>query len=172
MVTPPRHAISFLAETAKLAARHGLRDGAAKAAAKANPALLVIEAAFSVAEAVNSYLVLREAREQRDGLRRLLPLEEDRLRATQETLRIEIELAKSELGRRQDIQQRLGGLSLICASACGQIWSEIHAIRTAELPALNEFDKKLDDLQRTWNQFRRALAHYSDTITAGDEDAR
>lgn len=159
----PRHALTFMASSAKLAARHGLKKGMAKAAAKANPALMVLEAAVSVAEAVNSYLKLRQAREHRDGLRRILPHEEERLRLEREKLDAELKLAKTEIDQRKDIQRRLGELTLACASACQVMWTELHAIRSADLPDLEAFEKKLDDLEASWDQLRRALANYNDT---------
>ena len=109
-VKVPRHALSFLASTAKLAGKYGLKKGAAKAAAKANPALLVLEAATSVADAVQAYLDLREARETRAGLKRLLPHEEERLRLAREQLSQEIVLAEQAIVSRTEVQRRLGHL--------------------------------------------------------------
>lgn len=50
----PRHALSFMAATARLAAKHGLKAGIARAAAQANPATMVLEAVTSFAGAVDS----------------------------------------------------------------------------------------------------------------------
>lgn len=75
----PRQALSLMTNTAVMASKYGLRKGMAKAAAKANPALLLLEAAVSVADAVNSYVKLKEARAHRDGLERLIPHEKKRL---------------------------------------------------------------------------------------------
>lgn len=152
-----------MASSAKLAMRYGLKRGIRKAAAEANPALMVLEAAVSVAEAVNSYLKLREAREHRDGLLRILPHEEERLRLEREKLEAKLELAKVEIRQHQDIQKRLGELTLVCASACQIMWAELHVIRSADLPDVEAFDRKLDDLEDGWNQFQRALANYYDT---------
>jgi hypothetical protein len=163
MARVPRHALTFLASSAKLAARHGLKKGMVKAASKANPALMVLEAAVSVAEAVNSYLKLRQAREYRDGLRRILPHEEERLRLERKKLAEELDLAKSAIDQRRDIQRRLGELTLACATACQTIWAELHAIRSADLPDLDAFDQKLGELEASWNQLRHALANYHDT---------
>jgi hypothetical protein len=163
MARVPRHALTFLASSAKLAARHGLKKGVGKAAAKANPALMVLEAAVSVADAVNSYMKLRQVREHRDGLRRILPLEEERLQTERKQLAQELELAKSEIDQRGDIQRRLGELTLACASACQTIWDDLHAIRSADLPDLGAFDRKIDELEASWNQLQRALTNYNDT---------
>ena len=136
----PRHALTLMASSAKLAAKHGLKKGLSKAAAKANPALMVIEAAVSVAEAVNSYLQLRKAREHRDGLQRLIPHEEERLRLERQQLAEQLDLAKEEIAQKKDIQRRLGELVLACGRACRTTWTELHAIRNSDLPDLEAFD--------------------------------
>ena len=161
MVRIPKHALTFMASSAKLAMRYGLKGGIAKAAAKANPALMVFEAAVSVAEAVNSYLELRKAREHRDGLRRFLPHEEDRLRLEREKLSEQLELAKTEIDQTEQIQRRLGELTFSCASACKTIWSELQAIRSADLPDIEAFEREMDKLEDTWAQLQRALNNYS-----------
>lgn len=163
MARIPRHALTFMASSAKLAARHGLKKGMAKAASTANPALMVLEAAVSVAEAADSYLKLRQAREHHGGLRRVLPHEEERLRLEREKLDTELNLAKTAIDQRKDIQRRLGELTFVCASACQVAFTELYAIRSADLPDLEAFEKKLDDLETSWNQLRRALANYNDT---------
>ena len=166
-VQPPKYALTFMASTTKLAVQHGLKRGiskaAAKAAARANPALLVLEAVGSVAEAVNSYLKLRQAREYRDGLRQILPYEEERLQIEREKLCEELEIAETAIDQRREIQERLGTLTLVCASAYRKTWEELHAIRTADLPDIEAFEHRLEDLEDAWHQLRHALAHYSDS---------
>ena len=162
-IRPPQYALTFMASTTKLAVKHGLKRGIAKAAAKANPPLLVLEAVGSVAEAVNSYLKLRQAREHRDGLRQILPHEEERLRLEREKLCKELEIAKTAIEQRQKIQERLGALTLICASVYRRTWDELHALRTAELPDIEAFDSTLEKLEDEWHQFQHALANYSDS---------
>lgn len=162
-IQPPQHALTFMVSTTTLAMKHGLKRGIAKAAAKASPPLLVIEAATSVAGAVNSYLKLRQAREHRDGLRRILPYEEERLRLEREKLCKELEEAKTAIDQRREIQKRLGALTLACASAYRMTWDELQKIRTAELPDIEAFDSTLEKLEDEWRQFQHALANYSDS---------
>ena len=161
-VQPPKYALTFMASTTKLAVQHGLKRGISKAAARANPALLVLEAVGSVAEAVNSYLKLRQAREYRDGLRQILPYEEELLQLEREKLREELEMARTAIDQRREIQGRLGTLTLVCASVYSKTWKELHAIRTAELPDIEAFEHKIEDLEDAWHQLRHALANYSD----------
>lgn len=161
----PRHALSFMANSAKLAARYGLREGVARAAAKANPVLLVLEAAVSVAYAVDSYLTLRTAREHRDGLRRLIPQEAERLRLEREHLEEALDLARAEIDQRDKIQQRLGALALSCCEVCRLSWAELHTIRTSDLPDLNAFDTAFDALEVAWAQLQRALANFNAVST-------
>ena len=162
-IQPPQHALTFMASTTTLAVKHGLKRGMAKAAAKASPPLLVLEAVGSVAGAVNSYLKLRQAREYRDGLRQILPYEEERLRLEREKLCEELEEAKTKIDQRQEIQKRLGALTLACASVYRTAWDELHALRTAELPDIEAFDSTLEKLEDEWRQFQHALANYSNS---------
>lgn len=159
-VQPPKYALTFMASTTKLALQHGLKRG--MAAAGANPALLVLEAVGSVTEAVNSYLQLRQRREYRDGLRQILPYEEERLQLEREKLCEELEMARTAIDQRREIQGRLGTLTLVCASVYSKTWKELHAIRTAELPDIEAFEHKIEDLEDAWHQLRHALANYSD----------
>lgn len=162
----PRHALMFMASSAELAAHYGLKSGVAKASAKANPALMVLEAVGSVAEAFNSYLKLRQADEHRDGLSRYLPLEEERLRNYRKQLNEELDQAKKEIDQQKDIQRRLGELTLTCAYAYNVMLQELHAIRSADLPDIEAFEMKIDELEASWNQLMRALANYYDTATS------
>ncbi len=159
----PRHALTLMASSAKLAAKHGLKKGLSKAAAKANPALMVIEAAVSVAEAVNSYLELRKAREHRDGLQRLIPHEEERLHLERQQLAEQLDLAKEEIAQKKDIQRRLGELVLECGRVCRTTWTELYAIRKSDLPDLEAFDKHLRTLEDAWSDLQHALQNYNET---------
>ena len=152
-----------MASSAKLATKHGLKKGLTKAAVKANPALLVIEAAVSVTEAVNSYLKLRAAWEHREGLRGLIPHKEERLRLERQQLSEQLDLAKEEIEQKKEIQRRLGGLVLACGRACGTTWNELHAIRSSDLPDLDAFDKQLRMLESAWSDLRHALENYNET---------
>ena len=162
---PPRHALTLMANSAKLAAKHGLKKGLSKAAAKANPTLMIIEAAEAVIKAANSYLQLRKAKEHRDGLRRLIPHEEERLRIERQQLAEQLDLAKTEITQKKDIQRRLGELVLACGKTCRTIWTELHAIRNSDLPDLEEFDAHLCTLENAWSDLQHALQNYND-ITA------
>lgn len=159
----PRHALSLLGRTARLAAKHGFKGGLTRAASKANPALLVIEAVVSVAEAVDSYLVLARAREHENGLRRLIPHEEERLRLERKQLSEELTLAREEVAQKQDMQRRLGALVLLCGRALTLAWAEIHAIRSSDLPDLEAFAEELEMLDSAWSNVRRALANYNNS---------
>jgi hypothetical protein len=159
----PRHALTLMANSANLAAKHGLKKGLSKAASKTNPALLVIEAAVSVAEAVNSYLQLRKAREHRDGLQRLIPHEEERLRLERQHLEEQLDLAKKEIAQNKDIQRRLGELVLACGRACRTTWTELHAIRASDLPDLENFDTQLRTLEGAWSDLQHALQNFNET---------
>lgn len=159
----PKHALTFMASSARLAAKHGLKKGLTKAAAKANPALLAIDAVISVAGAVDSYLKLRVSREHRDGLRKFIPLEEERLKLERQQLGEQLNLAKEEIKQKKDIQKRIGELVLICSQVYRATWNELHAIRSSELPDLEAFASQLQSLEDAWNDLRYALENYNET---------
>ena len=162
-MTVPRQALTLMGSSAKLAVKHGLKKGMTRAAAKANPALLVIEAAVSVGEAVDSFLKLKQAKEHRDGLRKVIPHEEERLRLEREQLAVQLEVATEEVNQKKDMQSRLGELVLVCAKTCSLEWTELHAIRSSDLPDLEAFDKHLEMLDTAWSDLRHALNNYNES---------
>lgn len=156
----PTKAITFMVHTANLAGKYGLKKAATKAAVKVNPAFMVIEAAISVADAVNSYLKLKNARARRDGLRGFIPLESERLRLEREDLLEQISLAQEQIGDKVEIQKRLALLALACGKVVRSSWDELYAIRKADLPDFQQFDDKLADLENVWVDFKRALYNF------------
>lgn len=159
----PKQALTLLANTAALASKYGFKKGMGKAAAKANPALLLLEAAVSVADAVNSYLKLREAKAHRDGLIQFIPQEERRLELEREQLSEQIDLARKELAQRSQLQERLGKLVLTCHSAYRTAWYELHEIRSSDLPDIEAFDEQLIELEDVWAELKHALQNYNET---------
>ena len=159
----PRHALIFMASSAQLAVKHGLRKGLTRVAAKANPALLVIEATVSTAEAVDSYLRLRTAREHRDSLRKIIPHEERRLHLERQKLRAQLDLANEEIAQRKEIQRTLGELVLVCSQVLRTTWDELHAIRSSDLPDLESFDSQLQLLESARTDLYHALENYYET---------
>lgn len=161
----PRQALLFTRTFAQEAARYGLRKGAARASAAANPALLVIEAAGAVLGAVDAYLQLRTARERRDGLARLIPLEEERLGLERDRLRETVEVARRELAQHRQVRQRIGELAVQCARVYGGCWDELQAIRRADLPDIEAFDTTLERLEQAQAGLRRGLALFNSTVS-------
>lgn len=161
-VRVPRHAIRLMANTAIYSARHGFRQGAAKAVAKANPALLVIEAAVSVFEAINSYVSLKRAEKVRDSLAALLPKEEERLATQRMILQKQIDVAREELAREHLVREVVNKLALACAEYYGIAWKELEAIRLADLPDMAAFDTQLNQLNMAFDKFQNALALYAE----------
>lgn len=161
--TIPRHALTFMYDSAKLARQYGLKKGVAKASSKVNPALLVIEAAVSVFEAVNSFINLRNAKEQRDGLKKLIPHEKKRLQIERELLAEQLNLAKEELEQKRDLQKRLGELVFSCGQACRTALTELHAMRSSDLPDIDDFDSQLEKLESVWMDLQGALQIYNET---------
>ncbi|MBC7190768.1 hypothetical protein [Marinobacter sp.] len=159
----PKQALSLLANTVVMASKYGLKQGIGKAAAKANPALMLLEAAVSVADAVNSYLKLKEAKARRNGLSQLIPHEEKRLDLERKQLAEQIELAKKDLAQTSRLQERLGKLVLACSSAYRTAWDELHALRSSDLPDIEAFDAQLIELEDVWGELQHALQIYNET---------
>ena len=161
----PRQALLFTKSFIEHAAKHGLRKGAAKAVARANPALLVIDAAGSVLDAVDSYLQLRKAQERLDGLRRLVPLEEETLALERDGLRAALDLAVRELAQHRQVRRCIGELVLQCGRASNHCWRELQAIRRSELPDIEAFDRTLVQLEQAQSDIKRTLALFNETLS-------
>ncbi|WP_442596630.1 hypothetical protein ACSBPU_06750 [Parapusillimonas sp. JC17] len=159
----PKHAIRFASQLAIQIAKHGVRKGAANAAAKANPVLMVLEAAASVADAVDSFFQYKAAVVHRDNLKKLIPLETERLRTERETLRLEIQRVREELQQHRQTQVRLNRLVRACASNLRLAWDELENLRQADLPELDIIDKQSEQLEEAWHSFQRALAYYNES---------
>ena len=158
----PLHALRLMPLIAAQVAKHGLRKGLANATAKANPTLMVIEAATSVAGAIASYLQYRTAIACRDGLKKLLPLEDKRLRDEREKLRQQLDRVRADMDQRQKIQERLGQLVNACVNAVRLIWEELEMLRYEDLPDLDIIEQLTEQLDGAWHQFQAALAYYQE----------
>ena len=159
----PHQALSFGLKAGKLALSHGLKAGIAKAAAKLNPVTIVLEAAFSVLDAVDSWMKLKASCAHRDGLRALLPKHEEAMRLEREKLATELTLAQKELQQEMAIRDRIGRINLICARLCGESIKEMLAIRRQQLPDVDRFERSQDELSIAWSKMREALNYYNQT---------
>lgn len=155
----PRHALRLMPQIAAQVAKHGLRNGLANVAAKANPTLMMIEAATSVAGAIDSYLQYRTAVADRDGLKKLLPLEEKRLRDERENLRQQLARVQADMDQRQRIQECLRQLVNACVNAVRLTWEELERLRHEDLPDLGAIDELTKKLEEAWHHFQAALAY-------------
>ncbi|MCA0212114.1 MAG: hypothetical protein LCH79_02935 [Proteobacteria bacterium] len=160
----PHHALELGADLALQIAKYGWKRGLKKAGAKANPALMVLEAVASVATAIESYVNYRASVADLDGLRKLLPLERERLRLEREELTLQLKVARAELEQNKDMQKRLEALVIICVNATRQAWADLDAMRQQDLPKLEEFDSHADRLDASWQKFQRALGIYKESI--------
>lgn len=161
MTRIPHQAISFTVHAAKLAARHGLKAGLKKAAARVNPVLLVLDSAASVLDAANSWLKLRAARERRDGLERVIEKDKSRLAIERTRLKEELDLAREALGQDRALRERIGRLVLACAKTVQAITEEMAVLRKADLPDVERFESLSRDMQSSWDQMQAALGHYN-----------
>lgn len=159
----PHQALSFGTHTAKLASRYGLKAGLTKAAAHANPAMLVLEAAVSVMDAANAWLELKAARVHRDGLRTTIPKEKAALEIDRLKLKEEIVLAREDLSQELALRERIGKINLLCARVCQEILGDMLAIRNEEIPSIDHFERLNNELEVAWTKMREALDYYNRT---------
>lgn len=159
----PHHALRFGSLLATEMLQHGLRQGAASAARKASPVLMVLEAAACVADAIDAYLQYRSTTVHRDHLEKLIPLEQQRLRAHRKQLATEIERTQIEMDARQPKQERLGALLKVCAQGLTLTWEGLQELREADLPDLDIIDQHTEQLEDAWRDFKRAMAYYQDS---------
>ncbi len=159
----PHHALRFGSLLATEMLKHGVRQGAASAARKVSPVLMVLEAAACVADAIDSYLQYRSATVHRDQLEKLIPLEEQRLRAIRKQLATEIERTRLSIDTQQHKQQRLGTLLKVCAEGLTLTWEALQNLREADLPELDLIDQHTEQLEDAWRDFKRAMAYYQDS---------
>jgi len=164
----PTRSLVFMAHTARYGAQLGLKKGVAKAAAKAVPPLLVAEAAFSVFEAIHSYIKLREARVIRDGLAEELVHLEEELRLKRAILEEDIETARQAVAHRQEVSEAMAGLVRVTQQAFSMAMDGLAELRNADLPDLAELDARREEIEDAWAGFRQALQLYqSQSIIGG-----
>ena len=159
----PHHALSFSVQATKLAAQHGLKAGLAKAAARANPILLVLGTADSILDAVHSWMNLKEARTHLDGMTRTLPKEEAALAIDLRKLKEEVTLARDGLRQQQALRERIGRINLLCAQICQEILHDLLVIRNADIPDVTRFEQLSEELEIAWTKMREALDYYNQT---------
>ncbi len=160
----PKQTFKLLASISEQVASFGVRKGIASATAKANPALLVLEAAEAVLNAVESFYRYRTATVHRDGLSQLLPQEEQRLNAEREKLRLQVASAKAEMEQLQKIQHLLGQLVAACAEAVRGAWKGIDLMRQEDLPDFDGIDERAEHLDEAWGQLQSALTQYQRNV--------
>jgi len=164
MTTPtPKHALRFMAGIAQEAQKLGLRKGIGAAAAKANPIIVMLEAASAVTGVVDSILQYRTAAAHRDGLRDLLPVEAGRLEAERAQLKLQIERAQADMAQRQQVRDRLAQLIKACVGAVRVTWDELARLRDDDLPDLDRIDAMTAELDDAWRQFQTALEYHHQT---------
>lgn len=160
----PHQALSFGVQAAKLAARHGLKSGVAKAASRANPVLMALGAAEAVLDAANSWLKLKAARVERDGLKALIPKEDATLKAERQILKEEITLAREDLRQEHEVRERIGKITLLCAQICSELTREMLEVRNSELPDIARFDQLSNQKDLAWAKMQDALDYYNRSI--------
>ncbi|WP_373991694.1 hypothetical protein [Duganella sp. BuS-21] len=159
----PHQALSFTARAAKLAAQYGLKQGIKKAAARVNPALLVLDTAASVLDAANSWLKLRAARTRLNGLASVIEEDESRLAIERTKLKEELAIAREQLGQDKQIRERIGKLTLLCAKTVQALMQEMATLRKSDLPDVGSFEKLSGEMQGSWDRMREALDYYNRT---------
>ena len=160
MNAPPRQALRFVGQAAVLAYKHGLKRGLGKAAAKANPTMMAYEAAYSVLDAVGSYLELREARVVRDGLRKEMASIDERLRLERLALFESLRMAEEQSAQAQEERQILAQIAVDCNAVVSKTLHALNEASSEDLPDLDAIDEIALQLTRSYHQLQDALALY------------
>ncbi|KPN91534.1 hypothetical protein [Pseudomonas nunensis] len=156
-----KQTLIFMTHTARYAGQYGFKSAVAKAGARVNPALMVLEAAGAVLEAVNSYINLKNAEAHRDGLKKTLSSESNRLAIQRQELALILESAKRDIERQADINRRISELVIACAISCKGAFEELLHIRQSDLPDLDAFDRVYEQLEEAHDHLRQALSNLS-----------
>ena len=90
-------------------------------------------------------------------------MKEKRLQLQRQQLGEQLDLVKKAIEQEKDIQRRIGELALVCGQTLNTIWTELHAIRSSDLPNLEAFDSQLQSLDSAWTNLRHALENYHET---------
>ena len=167
MSRAPRHALRFVGQAARLAAQHGVRAGVRRAAASTNPALLALEAASAVLDAVGSFIELKEARAVRDGLERETALLretiatlEERLREERQAVGLHADQTREREAYNDDIREALNGVVRDSLSLVARALRAVNDIHDDDIPDLVAIDAASRDLARA----QRGLLHSLTTL--------
>lgn len=159
-----RRSLVFAANTAKHATKLGLKGGAKKAASKANPALMVIEAGISVANAVQSFYALKEAKTVRKGLKEHIPKVKKRLEVERKALVEQAQMLKDDLKLKKDKQAEITKFISLTAKFYTDAVGEVEKIRASDIIDEQELDRKENELDKQWRSFQRAFRTYTEII--------
>ena len=159
-----RRSLTFASNTARYATKFGLKKGAQKAATKVNPTLLVIEAGISVANAVQSFYQLKEAKAVRDGLEDYIPKVKKRLEVERKALIEQAKILKAELDLKKEKQAEITKFVLLTVQFYSDAVSEVEKIRGLDIIDEKELDRAEKDLEKQWRIFQKALRVYTEII--------
>lgn len=159
-----RRSLTFAANTASYATKFGLKKGAQKAATKVNPTLLVIEAGISVANAVQSFYQVKEAKAVRDGLEDYIPKVKKRLEVERKALIEQAKILKAELELKKEQQAEITKFVLLTMQFYSDAASEIKKVKDSDIIDAKELDQKEKELAKQWRSFQKALRIYTEII--------
>jgi len=160
MAKIPKRALSLMANTAKAMTKHGFKKGISKAATKANPALLVIEAGISILGAVSSFFDYNAAVKERNGIATVNATLEERLRLEREVFEKEIENIKGKLKNKKEIHGIIVRVVKTCQEGFSQAMIIYQEMVNADLPDLEKIEDYNEKLEEAWQRLCFALEQY------------
>src|SRR5690606_21191938 len=125
---------------------------------------LILEAGIAIADAVQSYLSLKEARIKKKGLEKLIPIEEKRLEIKRKKLVEEVDVLKAELTLKMDKQNEIKEFVQLCCEFYNDAVNIAERYRSEDIVDDTELDKLESDLEKQWTMFQRALIVYIESI--------
>jgi hypothetical protein len=162
MAKIPKRALSLMANTAKAVSKYGFKKGVSKAASKANPALLVIEAGISVLSAVSSFFDYNAAVKERGGLATVNVTLDERLRLDREVFEKEIENIKGKLKNKKEIHGILIRVVKICQEGFSEAMTIYQEMVNTDIPDLEKIEDYNEKLEEAWQRLSLALEQYQE----------
>lgn len=150
------HVLTFAPQTLAWARTQGFSP-IARSGAGSSPVVAALDAVGAIARCATAYLDLHAARAHRDGLKRILPLEEQRLAQQREQLKHLVALAAREIDIEAKVIQRLGEMVTVSAHVCRDLFSGLAELRDVDLPDLHAIDELQAEIDHAQHNLGRAL---------------
>ena len=156
----PKQSLRFIGQATVLASKHGLRKGLTKAAAKANPVLIVLDAAISVAKLY--YFIYQDAKmlKQKETLRKELKQLLKQLQAERDKLQTDIDAQLDNIKLRQEQKEIIRSSIDIIRQEIPKAMQHLGQLKQEHPEDLTSIETHEKELYRNIQRFSEAFAIY------------